>query len=467
MLEYGMNTILNRAVPDFRDGMKPVQRRLMWAACEMGLWPDKGFKKAATVVARTMGAYHPVGDMAIYEALVGLVNSPCAPFDGQGNWGTPSRDISEAANRYTECRLADFGRDILLDPYYLNVIETTPNYDGLLQEPVVLPARLPLVLLNGAQGIAVGAVTRIPTFGQEGIKKLLEAVLKRADRTVTAKDCAKYLQVVCQHGGILVTQPADMKPLWETGICKLSWECAHTVDLKKRTITITGLPPDWSFTAKTDALEAHPSVKQVVDLSSGTVGVSVQILLKPGSAAETEAAATTIINKYLKSSFWTRMNVTERTRKVTADGFVEPTATFKAVGVAQLLTDWIAWRVDLEKKAAVFIAAELQHKINREDALLRASRNLDAVIKIIRSKTIKDKIAALSKLLKIEPVYAQIVWETPLGRFDRLSDDVQLSKIKDMTADLKAAKVRIKEPAQATLVDLKRLDRPKAKGKKK
>lgn len=463
MLEYGLHTLLNRAVLDFRDGLKPAQRRLIWTGYTMGLWPEKGYKKAAKIVGDCMGNLHPVGDIAIYQALVGLVNSPVAPFTGSGNWGMPAIGVSEAAPRYTECRLSAMGRDLLLDPYYLNVTEMVPNYDASQLEPVVLPARLPLALLNGATGIAVGATSRVPMFDVDGIKKLIALALSRDSLEVTPKDCAKYLKVVCQYGGVLKSSAADLKPLWETGSCKLLWECAYTVDAKAKAISITGIPPDWTFETKLDALRKDPSVRQVIDLTAGK-GINAKIVIKASTTAEFDKLSKALIAKHLKSTFTTVTNFVSGEKTVNESGFVERSAKFiPSISIAKFMTQWIAWRVDLEKKAAKYCIDELLLKISREEALKKAAQKLDEVIKIVRSKTIKNKIQALMKLLSITEENAKVVWETSLGRFDRLSEDAQVKKIKDLNAALKDAKVKFKAPAAAALVDLKRFDKPKGK----
>lgn len=441
------------------------------------LWPSKNFVKASNVVGATMGELHPVGDAAIYEALVGLVNAPFCPWDGSGSWGIPALDESEAAPRYTECRLHPIGMEMFLDDYYLNVIDMVPTYDNARQEPVVLPARLPMLLLNGSEGIAVAATTRVPSFEVKGLLALLREVLARKDRTVTAADCSKHLRLYSQWGGVSLNSKASLKPLWETGICSLKWKCAYTYDEKSRTIRITGLPPGWSYTSRVASLANHDLVRQVRD-GSYDDKICIDVILRPSATKnDSERITKDIINKLLHTSYTTRINVVDSKKIVTDEGFVDQDSTFKSISTVELLNAWIKWRIDLEKRAAIHWEADLQRKKRRETALLLATRNLDALVKIVRSKTVKDKLAAIAKLLNIELEEAKIVWDTPLGRFDNLSEAAQLDKIKSLDKQLKTANATIKAPAKYALADLETIDvapvvkkmdkEPKAKRNKK
>src|SRR5664279_5346226 len=162
-INYSMSVIVSRALPDVRDGLKPVHRRILYAMNELGLLPNRAFKKSATVVGDVLGKYHPHGDSSVYEALVRMVQEFSLRYplvDGQGNFGSVDGD-SAAAYRYTECRLQKIASELLAD-IDKETVDFVPNYDGKELEPAVLPSRLPNLLINGSSGIAVGMATNIP-----------------------------------------------------------------------------------------------------------------------------------------------------------------------------------------------------------------------------------------------------------------------------------------------------------------
>ncbi|MFQ3614230.1 MAG: DNA gyrase subunit A, partial [Cyanobacteriota bacterium] len=163
-LEYAMSVIVGRALPDVRDGLKPVHRRILYAMHELGLTPERPYRKCARVVGDVLGKYHPHGDQAVYDALVRMVQEFSSRYPlvaGHGNFGSVDDDPA-AAMRYTECRLAQVSHTALLDQVGEDIVEFMPNFDGSQAEPTVLPARLPILLLNGSSGIAVGMATNIP-----------------------------------------------------------------------------------------------------------------------------------------------------------------------------------------------------------------------------------------------------------------------------------------------------------------
>ena len=180
-LEYAMSVIVGRALPDLRDGLKPVQRRILYAMHELGLTPDRPYRKCARVVGDVLGKYHPHGDQAVYDALVRLVQTFASRhplLDGHGNFGSVDDD-PPAAMRYTETRLAPIANEAMLDELGDDTVDFAPNFDGSQQEPTVLPAQLPFLLLNGCNGIAVGMATSIPPHNLgEVVDGLIELIRK-------------------------------------------------------------------------------------------------------------------------------------------------------------------------------------------------------------------------------------------------------------------------------------------------
>ena len=182
-LEYAMSVIVGRALPDARDGLKPVQRRILFAMHELGLTPDRPYRKCARVVGDVLGKYHPHGDQAVYDALVRLVQNFSSRFpvlDGHGNFGSVDDD-PPAAMRYTETRLASIAHMALLDEIGEETVDFTANFDGSQQEPSVLPAQLPFLLLNGCSGIAVGMATSIPPHNLGEVVDGLIALIRKPD----------------------------------------------------------------------------------------------------------------------------------------------------------------------------------------------------------------------------------------------------------------------------------------------
>src|SRR2546422_3021815 len=192
-INYSMSVIVSRALPDVRDGLKPVHRRILYAMNELGLVPGRPFKKSATVVGDVLGKYHPHGDVALYDTLVRMVQDFSLRYpliDGQGNFGSVDGD-SAAAYRYTEARLTRIAMTMLED-IEKNTVDFVPNFDGRLQEPVMLPARLPNLLVNGSAGIAVGMATNIPPHN---LAEVVEALNHPVDHpTATVKDPRKVIQ---------------------------------------------------------------------------------------------------------------------------------------------------------------------------------------------------------------------------------------------------------------------------------
>ena len=188
-LDYSMSVIVQRALPDVRDGLKPVHRRILFAMHEAGLRPDRPYKKSATVVGDVLGKYHPHGDTAVYDALVRMVQDFSLRYplvDGQGNFGSIDGD-SAAAYRYTEAKLASISEDILAD-IEKETVDVVENFDGQRTEPTVLPSRVPNLLINGSSGIAVGLSTNVPPHNLREVAAALRALIEEPDPTVELVD---------------------------------------------------------------------------------------------------------------------------------------------------------------------------------------------------------------------------------------------------------------------------------------
>jgi len=192
-MDYAMSVIISRALPDVRDGLKPVHRRILYAMKELGLYHNKPFKKSATVVGDVLGKYHPHGDSAVYDSMVRMVQTFSLRYPmvkGQGNFGSVDGD-SAAAYRYTEAKLAKIAEEMLMD-IDKNTVNFMPNFDGSYEEPVVLPAKIPNLLVNGASGIAVGMATNIPPHN---LREVIDGVIAYTeDNDITIEKLMKYVK---------------------------------------------------------------------------------------------------------------------------------------------------------------------------------------------------------------------------------------------------------------------------------
>src|SRR5271155_5305485 len=240
-LNYSMYVILDRALPHIGDGLKPVQRRIVYAMSELGLKNTAKYKKSARTVGDVLGKYHPHGDAACYEAMVLMAQEFSYRYplvDGQGNWGSPDDPKSFAALRYTESRLTRYA-DLLLDELDAATVDWVPNFDGSLEEPTLLPARVPNLLLNGGSGIAVGMATDIPPHNlREGVNACV-ALLDDPEPT-TRKLMVHIKGPDLPTGGEIVSPKADLVAIYDTG--NGSFKARATYDIEDGEIVIDALP---------------------------------------------------------------------------------------------------------------------------------------------------------------------------------------------------------------------------------
>ncbi|MBM3324413.1 MAG: DNA gyrase subunit A, partial [Calditrichaeota bacterium] len=245
-LDYSMSVIVSRALPDVRDGLKPVHRRILYGMQELGLGAGRAFKKSARIVGDVMGKYHPHGDMAIYDALVRLVQDFSMRYplvEGQGNFGSIDGD-SAAAMRYTEARLSNLAEEMLAD-FDKETVNFVPNYDETLQVPAVLPSKLPNLLVNGADGIAVGMATRVPPHNLREVVQALCAMIENP--TITAEELMSYVVAPDFPTGGIIFGRAGVTEAYTTGRgrivvrAKANIEESHKAGVRDR-IVVTEIP---------------------------------------------------------------------------------------------------------------------------------------------------------------------------------------------------------------------------------
>ncbi|MCF0142245.1 MAG: DNA topoisomerase, partial [Parasporobacterium sp.] len=220
-IDYAMSVITARAVPDVRDGLKPVQRRVLYAMSQLGLRADRPHRKSARIVGDTMGKYHPHGDSSIYETLVVMeqdFKKRVPLVDGHGNFGSIEGD-GAAAMRYTEAKLQKYTQDVYLADLDKNVVDFAPNFDETEKEPVVLPARIPNLLVNGSEGIAVGMTTSIPTHNLGEVVDGMIAYMK--DNNISVEGLMEYVKGPDFPMGGIVINKSELKEIYETGTGKI------------------------------------------------------------------------------------------------------------------------------------------------------------------------------------------------------------------------------------------------------
>ena len=290
-IDYAMSVIVSRALPDVRDGLKPVQRRVLYDMYELGIRYDRPYRKSARIVGDTMGKYHPHGDSSIYEALVVMAQEfkKGQPLiDGHGKFGNIEGD-GAAAMRYTEARLEKIAQEAFLEDLDKNVVDFVPNFDETEKEPSVLPCRIPNLLVNGSEGIAVGMATSIPPHNLAEVIDAMKAYMQ--DETISTKELMRYLKGPDFPTGGIVTNRDDLESIYETGTGKIRMRGRVEKEKGKggRTnVVITEIPYTMiganigKFLADVAALAESKKTSDIVDISnqSSKEGIRIVIELK-------------------------------------------------------------------------------------------------------------------------------------------------------------------------------------------
>ena len=418
-IDYAMSVIVGRALPDVRDGLKPVHVRVLYAMYDGGYRPDRGYSKCSRVVGDVMGQYHPHGDSAIYDALVRLAQrwSMRMPLvEGQGNFGSPGND-PPAAMRYTECRLAPLAMEMLRD-IDKETVDFRPNYDGRSAEPVVLPARFPNLLINGSEGIAVGMATKIPPHNLREVtagvqwylenfdasdEELLEALIER----IKGPDFPTYGQIVGRRGII---------DAYRTGRGSVTMRAVVNVEEDRRgrtTLVVTELPyqvnPD-NLAQKIDELAKDgriAGISQVQDLSSDRVGQRLVIVLKR------DAVAKVVLNNLYKH---TQLQDTFGANMLAlVDGVP------RTLRLDQFVRYWVTHQIEVIVRRTRYLLRKARERAHILSALLKAIDQIDAVIALIRrSESASVAQQGLMELLEIDEIQSRAILDMQLRRLAAL-----------------------------------------------
>lgn len=426
-IDYAMSVIVGRALPDVRDGLKPVHRRILYAMHEMGLKYNKPYKKSARVVGDVLGKYHPHGDSSVYDALVRMVQdfSLRKPLiNGQGNFGSVDGD-SAAAMRYTECRLHSIADDLLSD-IEKNTVKFSPNYDGSLKEPTVLPAKLPTLLVNGSSGIAVGMATNIPTHN---LTEVCEAIINVIDNPhIATKDLFKTIKGPDFPTGGTIIGTKGILDYFETG--RGSVRVRAKTDIEERgsreAIIINEIPYQVNKTKLIESIVNLIKDKKIVDISdirdeSDRRGMRVVIEIKRDGNAQV------VLNHLFKH---TQLQTTFGVNMLAiVDG--RP----RVLPIKSVMTNYIKYREEIITKRTIFDLEKTQRREHILQGLLIAIANLDEVVDMIKkSKDALDAKLKLMKKFKLSEVQAQAILEMRLHQLTQLASDTLKKEQKELLA---------------------------------
>ncbi|MGE3146668.1 MAG: DNA topoisomerase IV subunit A, partial [Pseudorhodoplanes sp.] len=414
-LAYALSTIMHRALPDARDGLKPVHRRILYGMRLLRLDPGAAFKKSAKIVGDVMGNFHPHGDQAIYDALVRLAQDFSSRYpliDGQGNFGNIDGD-NAAAYRYTEARMTEVAR-LLLDGIDEDAVDFRPNYDGLTEEPVVLPGAFPNMLANGAQGIAVGMATSIPPHNAA---ELCDAALHLIERpNARTKSLLKYVPGPdFPTGGIVVDSADGIAEAYESGRgsfrVRARW---HKEEGGRGTyaVVITEIP--WlvqksRLVEKIAELMNERKLPLVADIRDESAE-DIRLVIEPRSRAVDPAILMESLFKLteLESRIPLNMNVLVKGRIP------------KVVGLAEALREWLDHRRDVLVRRSKYRLNAIEHRLEVLGGYLVAYLNLDKVIKIIRTED--EPKPVLMKTFKLTEVQADAILNMRLRNLRKLEE---------------------------------------------
>ena len=439
---YLIEVCSDRALSDIYDGLKPAQRRLLWTAYTMGLHHNKAHVKSARIDGNCMANFHP--HSSTYGVLVGLAQA-CSTFpliDGQGNWGYLGDTSLAAASRYTEARLSKLAEEVLLDSDYLAVSQMVPNYDDTKLEPVRLPAKLPVLLLMGSSGIAVGTRANIPAFTWKSLKPVLIEALKRK---ITYKDCLG-LKINDLLGAVYAGTKEEWISYIKTG--KGCLKMTSKLDVDGKLLHVYSLSQ--SFDSAVDKLERQDYVHSVSDLSNNE-GVHLIVKFKSSYKESDMPALKDKVQKLLTNSmnFNLSTNVIETRADIdvqTENKTVYKTgAKYMELDIASLINAWTEWRIKLEKKMLANRIKVAQKEIDKLKLFVYAISKLDVIFKVL--KTAKSDVdEKLAKALKITVEQAKTILDKSVRSLSSLSKDKLLSEIKDLKNKIESDSAKYKSP---------------------
>jgi len=430
-LDYAMSVIVGRALPDVRDGLKPVQRRILYAMHEMGNEYGKPYKKSARIVGDVIGKYHPHGDAAVYDALVRMVQDFSLRYplvDGQGNFGSVDGD-APAAMRYTEVRLARIASELLSD-LDKETVETAPNYDGTLREPRVLPARIPNLLVNGASGIAVGMATSIPPHNMGEVIDALVALAERPE--ITVEELMEFLPAPDFPTGGILYGLEGVREAYRTGRGSVQIRARAFVEKARKgdrqSIVVTEIPYQVNkarLIEKIAELVREKKLEDVADLRDESDRDGMRIVLE----LRRDAVAEVVLNNLYKH---TQMQVSFGVQLL-AIAQNRP----RTMNLKELLEEFLAFRKEVVTRRTIFLLGRAEARAHVLEGLKTALEHLDAVIRLIRAA--RDPAAAKQGLVGrfgLSEVQAQAILDMRLQRLTALEREKILEELRAIQEEI-------------------------------
>jgi DNA gyrase subunit A len=427
-LRYSMSVIIDRALPDVRDGLKPVHRRILFSMGEQGMRPGTKFTKSARIVGDVMGKYHPHGDTAIYDSMVRLAQEWTMRYtlvDGQGNFGSMDGDPA-AASRYTEARLDKVGNELLTD-LDKDTVDFRDNYDGSEQEPVVLPAKLPNLLLNGQIGIAVGMATSIPTHN---LGELVDATIYLIDNpeTTTLDDLLKHVKGPDFPTGAIVYGGAPMKQAYQTGRGSVVIRAVANIEETKKgrsQIIVTEMPfavNKATLIEKIAELVRSKKITTISDLRDESARGSVRIVIE----LKKDAYPKKVLNQLFKL---TSLQTSFHYNMLALIDGIQP----RILGLQEILSEFVKHREVVVRRRTEFELRKAKERAHILEGYKIALDHIDEVIKTIRaSRTSEDAEAALIEKFKLSIIQAKAILAMQLRRLTGLERDAIENELKEL-----------------------------------
>lgn len=447
LFQYGSYVVEDRAIADYRDGLKPVHRALLWSLSDLGLRPGGAFKKAARTVGDALGKYHPHGDAACYGAMVTIANTVPPAVAGQGNWGDPVAPA--AAMRYTEAKMSKFAGSFLLDPDYLEVTPMVDNFSNDMKIPLYLPALLPYMLFNGSvPAPAYGVKCGNPSFSFTSVAKVVCDMLN--GKEYSAKKLADTLKVNHEYGCLDVSSDEDFLALMSTGRGKVTYEPQMKIDEKTKTITIQtyvpgGMSNNATITKKLEKIAEWPGVVSASNASSkknkdaGPWGAAFAIKCR-GSEDQLYELATKV-QREVTSAINYSLGVTVRR--------ADASNKFMYLSYVNYFKAWVAYRIKLEVAMLKNKMAKAEKALHLQEVYLWAVDNMDKLLKALpKALVASDPDATLAKLCKIPVDDAKIILDRQVRKLAKLERAGLVAKIKEIKAEIAEYKAGLKEPGK-------------------
>ncbi len=452
-LQYAMSVITARALPDVRDGLKPVHRRILYSMYEDGLTYNNPYSKSATTVGNVLGRYHPHGDAAVYDALVRMAQTFSMRYpliDGQGNFGTVDGDAA-AAYRYTEARLSRIASEMMSD-IKKDVVDFTPNFDNKLKEPTVLPSRFPNLLVNGSIGIAVGMATNIPPHN---ICEVIDGTIHLIDNPdATIRDLMEFIKGPDFPTAAMICGTSGIIRAYTTGRGHITVRARADVDEDECRIVITEIPYQVNKKTLVEAIAdcvKNKRVEGITDLRDESDLDGMRIVIE----YRRDANGHVILNQLYK---FTQLQDTVAVNMLALVDGVPRTLNLK-----QLLEYYIAHQIDVITRRTEYDLARAQHEEHIYEGFKLAIDNIDRVISIIRSsRSIAEAKASLIDEFSLSDAQAQAIVDMTLGRLvglERIKIEEHLAELRELVADLQAIladPARVRQIIKDDLNEIKR-----------